>query len=1086
MLTLLLGSDWTANRKEILHRVARDVAQEKPGRILLVPELISHDTERRLADAAGDTASRFAQVLSFTRLARRVCDLVGNGAQECLDNGGRVVAMAASARQLSSCLKAYAAVETKPEFLTDLVEAVDEFKRCCISAQDLKQASQNAEGSLAQKLEELSLLLESYDAICSQGKRDPRDQMTWVLEQLEDLDFAEKHVLYVDGFPDFTRQHMAVLAHFIAHSPQVVISLNTDRVESHDPAFEKAGITAKEILNIVRQLGVQVHIEHIAPRQDVLSSVRGSLFQGKTQIVPGLCEHLRLIHAASEAQECYSAARRIMDLTEQGVRYREIGIVCTDMASYAPALRLVMRKCNIPIYLSGTEDVCSSGVISTVFHAMDAALDGFEQRSVLRYLRSVLSPLAPDACDRVENYAVIWAISGNRWLENWTAHPQGLSGEWDDASRMELLQLNEDRALAMDPLLRLREAMRDAKSLRHQVLAVYAFLEDIGFAGKLDTFAREMDAAGDNRSAQILNQLWEILLTALEQLHDVLGDTAWDSEAFVRLLQLLLSQYDVGTIPPVLDSVSVGTMTSMRCHQVPHLIVLGANEGALPGYGGSKGLLSDQERVALRSLGVPLTGGAMEGLQAEFADIYGVFCGAEESITMLCSGSQPSFVYHRLMALAGGETQADTALVTAMRSRQAAGAFLAGLHDEAAAQDLKLDEIYQETLERTHYSLGAVTPEHIRGLYGKKLKLSASQVDRQAECRLSYFLKYGLRAKERKEATVDPAEFGTYVHAVLEQTARDVMEMGGFHSVDLDTTMTIAMEHSKHYADERFGDLDSQRMEYLFRRNMLELEMVVRELWQELHAAQYTPVAFELEFGMKEGLDAIEIHGAAMPAQLRGLVDRVDTWQHGDATFFRVVDYKTGKKDFDYCDVFNGVGLQMLLYLFALEDAGGSIIGGNRVSAGVQYFPARAPYVSVDGSMTDEEAEQERLKLWKRSGLLLSNSDSLAAMDPTEGMDRLSCKRKKDGSVSGDLADAIQLDQLKRYIAKYLAYMVDDIACGNVQPNPYTRGTSHDACTFCPYSAVCHKQTVPGRRNYKKMEPQRFWEEIGKEDGENG
>ena len=32
-----------------------------------------------------------------------------------------------------------------------------------------------------------------------------------------------------------------------------------------------------------------------------------------------------------------------------------------------------------------------------------------------------------------------------------------------------------------------------------------------------------MDAAGDNRSAQILNQLWEILLSALEQMYDVLG-----------------------------------------------------------------------------------------------------------------------------------------------------------------------------------------------------------------------------------------------------------------------------------------------------------------------------------------------------------------------------------------------------------------------------------------------------------------------------------------------------------------------------------------------------------------------------------
>ena len=77
MLTLLLGRDWTANRKKILQWIAQDVQKEKPGRILLVPELISHDTERRLAAAAGDTASRFAEVLSFSRLSRRVSDLAG-------------------------------------------------------------------------------------------------------------------------------------------------------------------------------------------------------------------------------------------------------------------------------------------------------------------------------------------------------------------------------------------------------------------------------------------------------------------------------------------------------------------------------------------------------------------------------------------------------------------------------------------------------------------------------------------------------------------------------------------------------------------------------------------------------------------------------------------------------------------------------------------------------------------------------------------------------------------------------------------------------------------------------------------------
>ena len=66
MLNLLLGRDWTANRDEIMNRIASDVKNRLPGRILIVPELITHDTERRLCATAGDTSSRYAEVLSFT------------------------------------------------------------------------------------------------------------------------------------------------------------------------------------------------------------------------------------------------------------------------------------------------------------------------------------------------------------------------------------------------------------------------------------------------------------------------------------------------------------------------------------------------------------------------------------------------------------------------------------------------------------------------------------------------------------------------------------------------------------------------------------------------------------------------------------------------------------------------------------------------------------------------------------------------------------------------------------------------------------------------------------------------------------
>ena len=106
MLHLLIGKDWISNRNEILSRIAGDITNRQGNRILLVPELISHEMERLLCAHGGNTASRYAEVLSFTRLARRVSDFTGVPPEACLDKGGRVVAMAAAARQLSSQLKA--------------------------------------------------------------------------------------------------------------------------------------------------------------------------------------------------------------------------------------------------------------------------------------------------------------------------------------------------------------------------------------------------------------------------------------------------------------------------------------------------------------------------------------------------------------------------------------------------------------------------------------------------------------------------------------------------------------------------------------------------------------------------------------------------------------------------------------------------------------------------------------------------------------------------------------------------------------------------------------------------------------------
>lgn len=333
---------------------------------------------------------------------------------------------------------------------------------------------------------------------------------------------------------------------------------------------------------------------------------------------------------------------------------------------------------------------------------------------------------------------------------------------------------------------------------------------------------------------------------------------------------------------------------------------------------------------------------------------------------------------------------------------------------------------------------------------------------------------------------MDPAEFGTFVHAVLEQTAREIMEMGGWHQVDLAATMSIAHRYADAYAQERFSQLGSERMQYLFRRNGLELDAVVEELWYELSQSQFEPAQFELQFSKDAAMQEVHTPGRTMDAALQGFVDRVDRWQTQGQSYFRVVDYKTGKKEFDYCDVYNGVGLQMLLYLFALQRNGQDILGGRPISAGVQYFPARFPFVNSDGRLTREEADAQRSKELRRSGLILAEEDVIRAMEPGDEIRRLNCGIKPDGTITGDVATRQQMGMMEEYVFRIVGELVDQIASGKVDPNPYTRGTSHSACAFCPYGSVCRLNREQGRRNYKKMKAAEFWSALERQVGEDG
>lgn len=1088
MLQLILGTNWRTDRDEVLRLLADDIASGRGNRILLVPEQASHGYELRLCQMAGDTASRYAEVLSFTRLAARVFSQRGGGAVPTLDHGGRLLAMAAAVQQLRPQLKAYAAAGAKPEFLSALVTAVDEFKSCHITPDSLKAAAEQSEGSLAQKAQELALILEGYNGVCTGFGQDPQDRLSRLLEQLELSDHAEAHTFYIDGFSDFTAQELKIIAHLLERSPQVTIALVTDELRSDTVGLELAGDTAGSLLRLADSRGVQYQVRQLPDpdSHNPLGLLHSRLLSGSTEPVAGLHQTAHGARFATIRQECTFVVARLRELAMAGVRYRDMALVMTDPERYTPILRHVLGQFGIPAYFAGTDNILHKSVIFTITTALDAVTGAQEQRDILRYLKSVLSPLSPEDCDLLENYAIAWSIRGKAWTVPFTKHPDGLGKDWTDADYLALDRLNRSRENGIMPLQRLQKALHQAQSVLDQLRGLYAFLEEVDLAGRLDVLAQEFDAQGDGRQAQELEQLWQILTGALEQMAALLGHSRLEPEVFVRLFKLLLSQYHVGTIPQTLDSVTAGGISAMRRHESKHLFLLGAQEGFLP-QGGTGGMvLTESERGQLMDLGIPLQADLYRQLEQELAGIHAVLHSATDSLTLTTGSGIPSRIFRRLCRMLGIDSDqivTPCALDCASDPWEAACRHIQG---QAPVPDFLRQE--GDTLStRADFSPGPLSPQTVQQLYGSELRLSASQVDKAASCRFAYFMRYGLGVQERKEISVDPAEFGTFVHDILERTARTIMERGGFHAVSLEETEELATQYARQYHEERFSQLDdlSQRQSYLFQRNMGELRAVVQELWAELSQADFIPSGFEVQFGPGGDMPPVRIDGGDMPAYLRGFVDRLDIYEREGKTYVRVVDYKTGRKDFDYCDVLCGLGLQMLIYLFALAEGGETLLGTVPEPAGVLYFPARFPVQPMDGPAEDEEVEAKRRKALKRQGLVLADGQVLSAMDATEDLRFLPVKQNKSGELSGDLASSQQFSALKTYLIDTLKKLVSQIAGGDISPNPYFRG-DHDACRFCEYGSACHLDLWGEARVYQKVTSEEFWTQVEQEVKKHG
>jgi ATP-dependent helicase/nuclease subunit B len=386
---------------------------------------------------------------------------------------------------------------------------------------------------------------------------------------------------------------------------------------------------------------------------------------------------------------------------------------------------------------------------------------------------------------------------------------------------------------------------------------------------------------------------------------------------------------------------------------------------------------------------------------------------------------------------------------------------------------------------------GRLSRPAVRSLYGERFQMSASRAERLNSCHFAYFMEYGLRARERGQASFDAPQIGTFLHFILENVTREAAARGGFAQVTDEELQALTERYIDQFEQQEYRNFRerSARFRYLFRRLRATAFAIVRETAEELRHSDFVPLAFELSFGDRGTLPAVVISEPDGELRIGGKVDRVDGWLKDGTLYLRVVDYKTGRKRFDLAEVRMGLDLQMLLYLFTLEKEGKDHFGHEIQPAGVLYFPARDEVLSAERSVTPERLLAMREKTLRRSGLLLENREVLEAMEHEALTEPhyLPLRVNKDGDITAGVASAAQLGKLSRYVDRLLHQIAREVRDGNIDADPCCHSEEDAQCRYCQWAPACHFED--GRdgdhlRYITRLKDDEFWQKIDEEGGE--
>ncbi len=1063
--------------------------------VLVVPEQYTHIAEHKLLTAVGSISAQTAEVTSFNKMIRRMEK--DKGINDVLSPMEKSIIMADVISYTE--LKYFENAASSAGFADVCLNLASELKKYCVTPLQLDSVNENNNNArLKLKLEDISKIYSEYTRRIAEKGFDSDDGASALAKHIcEDWDI-EDTVFFFDEFTSFIPQEMEIIKQIALKAKDVYITLCTDGVD--DVLFAPIADTAKKLQRMCKDANVEflspVVLNENKKHGKAIAFLEKNLFPYPKNKYDDDCLDISIFSAANPYEEVENVARNILRLCrDSGYRYRDIGVICSDIGTYAQFIKPVFQKYGISYFIDEKSPVLNHGIVSFVLNAVDIYLNDYSNETVFSFLKSGFCDVDLTAVYLLENYCRNTNMHKSTWLndEKWNNLIQkyGVSDE-------EACKLCNVRETFIKPLADFHESIKGRHSVCDMCKSLFEYLVGTGLIRHIEERLKTFEQERDVLHGEEYEKIWNIIVGALDALTDVLGDKTINVKNFRTLLQTAFSGYSIGFIPTSLDDVFVGNITRSKPDDIKALFVLGANDGVFPATAVTGELINDSDKAILAADGIELSTDTKTRAFFERFFMYSAFTIPSDMLFVMFSRAdsssetlRPSFVLSDFKRIFPDLTiesdvledttdfgQMDyitaqmptlekmTEKITEYKNGEDISPVWLDVYDYFCRNfdfGTKLEKYYSHT-NIAHN----IDRDLMREFVSDEFYTTISRLQRYRSCKYSYFLEYILKLKDNAPFDITAMDTGTFVHGVIEKLCRNMQSDGyGFD--------TVTDEYIYDKIDKFIDDLIKQLMEisahisnrklYLIKRLRGAIFKCFSLIRAHIVNSKFEPLGYEIKFGEGD-IGCIEFDlGSGRKAKVTGVIDRSDIYHSEDGDYVRVIDYKTGSKTFNLTDVFYGLDIQLFVYLNALVESKDSYKYG-----GALYFKIDDPIFKADNRYEEYKTETQIASELKMKGLMLAQQDVLDASDAD------TAKASKKATYENFVA-------LDKHLRSIITDLCKEMSDGQIDIKPYNK-QNFSPCQYCGYKSVCRFDIRKKGNDFEhldKLDDEKVWDILGGE-----